>query len=425
MNIDAIRTALVHAAPPRLRQWFQGSANWRVNSAMRRAWASVGYRADIPWATAEAAYSGTSHSPERRAETVIEDYARHMEMMAAKLTPEQFEEYRAGYRSRYLAWLHAKSSVMSSFITGPSNFPLARQEKKLATEDNRRNDLEEWSSNFLKKVEKAEKKAELEAAGGPLAELERAIEKRKKDQVLFKSINAIVKKKGTEEAKIAALMALGLSEKTARSVMEEVYGEVGIPAYQLTNNLKEIKRLEERLEVERRKSTQQDVSIDFDAHDVFPAGTVTYDTGADRLQVQFVSRLPRDVYEQMKSRGFNTTRDGIFQRKLTDNAVATTSYLLNVKLPRLGAAAEPSPGFLRIPVPPVVAEELEYAQSESMDAAGISIEKGMLLVPDSPEGRAALKRLVANVRADFDALSGFERDTEEKKAMLAWAKGVK
>jgi hypothetical protein len=96
---------------------------------------------DIPAAVAARAFQGTSFSPEKRAASYRNDYAQTMasdyeefKRQAEKggtldKLEEAFARYRAGYASRYSAWLNSHSRCISWMITGPSGFPTARAKK--------------------------------------------------------------------------------------------------------------------------------------------------------------------------------------------------------------------------------------------------------------------------------------------------------
>src|ERR1039457_6263300 len=97
---------------------------------------------DIPRDIAYRANMGTSFVPEQRGETERNEYASTLaadfemllkhaptETKRAILEPE-FARYREGYKSPSLAYLHSKGRCRSSMITGPSNFPVRRNEKR-------------------------------------------------------------------------------------------------------------------------------------------------------------------------------------------------------------------------------------------------------------------------------------------------------
>ena len=300
---------------------------------------------DIPWTTATGAYGGTSHDPDRRGATVIREYSEHMQARQAKLTAEDFEEYRKGYRSHYLSWLGALASTVSTLIAGRSNFNVDRAQKKSNAADRRYEELQEWSRAFMGRVQKREEVAALAARGGVIGDLEQRIAARTAEQEKWKQINKIAKSRGAPEEKVEKYKALGLSEKTAQALLKpDDYGDFGIPAWQLTNNLKEIRRLEGRLVEEQAKearSAQAQAVGGQDFEQGLPGGiTVTYNTEEDRIQLAFPGKPASETIGQLKGAGFRwSPSNGVWQRQLTDNAVWAVRRMLNVELPALADAA--------------------------------------------------------------------------------------
>lgn len=105
------------------------------------------------------AWSATSFHPEERGKRCQLDYQSSLEefrrLLIEKTTGRdpyfaeqaaiRFQQYAGRYHARYTAYVSAESRCMSSFITGPSNFPVARAEKRNATAHKRLEDLVEGS----------------------------------------------------------------------------------------------------------------------------------------------------------------------------------------------------------------------------------------------------------------------------------------
>jgi hypothetical protein len=357
------------AAPPPLRAWLRlralavtavlddvearsgqilyaaSTARAAARRAENDAARTAGYRGDIPWSVAGSSHAGTSHDPERRGQQMLDDYQTMLEHARERLekaatTNEAkarvdalFEDYRAGLRARYSTWLSAHAGIMSILVTGRGNFPVERMRKKNDAVDRKREDMQAWSGRALLAMEKELKGTSLEAMGGPVAALEREIVKCETAQATWKAINLALRKKGTDDEKAARIVAdFGYSEKTARKLLEpDELGNVGIPSYLLTNNNAQIKRLKERLTQEAARAVVEEADFPFEG------GVVSYDPDAERLRVKFDSRVPREMYDRLKSSGFVFSHTlGTFQRKLTGNAVRATELLLGISLPALG-----------------------------------------------------------------------------------------
>ena len=318
-------------ASPALRAWLAVPAH-AARLTLAIATAAGDLAGDIPWNVAVAAHSGTSHTPERRAQQVIADYVSHLtstrEMLAEKGAPASaFEGYRAGYRQKYLAWLASRSGIYSSMIAGGSNFPVARMEKKNATEHARLTELLDWGPKAVAAILRDLHKQEVADTGGVIGNLEREIAKRKADQETYKAINKIAKrKKGTDAEKVAEIVAAtGFSEATARkTITPGDFGDVGLPAYMLTNNLAQIKRLEERLQSETSRAQVVEADYPFDG------GTVSYAVEDERLRIVFDTKPDEALRGQLRGAGFvYSPTNSAWQRKLTGNAVYAARRILN------------------------------------------------------------------------------------------------
>ena len=336
---------------PALRAWMD-NRRWRVNKAMNEAWrATDEYASDVPWSTAVAAFSGTSHVPEDRAWRILADYSGHLHgveerLMRAAGEDEALREtasanltsYRNGYRTRFIAWLGSLSGVVSSMIAGGSRFPAATMRKRSDAADNKWRELSEWATRAEGDALKAIKNEKMEGAGGVVADLERRIAKKRALQDAYKAINAILRKKITDDAKVEAIEALGFSGKNAREWLKPDFaGRIGVPSYALQNNLAEIKRLEGRLEDERAKAAVSAALESGTTANEYPfdGGTVVYNTDLDRVQIVYnVERVPRDVYDNLRRYGFVfSPRERAFQRRLNEQGVAAASLVTGLSLP--------------------------------------------------------------------------------------------
>lgn len=124
------------------------------------------FASDIPREVALAAHAGTSFVPEERAEGVLEDYAstlradletltRYANTDDKKATLEtEFARYREGYKGKYLAYLGSRNGIMSTMITGASNFPVRRMEKKQRTIERRLAEMLDFRQRALAAITK-------------------------------------------------------------------------------------------------------------------------------------------------------------------------------------------------------------------------------------------------------------------------------
>jgi hypothetical protein len=111
---------------------------------------------DIDRTFAMRAFSGTSFDPEKRGQARRDEYVNAVNGFYAELWPlaktdeqkallaTEMERYRQGRISMTNAYLASHSNVVSSMIAGPSNFPVARMQKRSQWADNKLNGLIEW-----------------------------------------------------------------------------------------------------------------------------------------------------------------------------------------------------------------------------------------------------------------------------------------
>lgn len=92
---------------------------------------------------------------------------------------DQVVEWRDRFVGKWLAYQHAGARTMNWMITGPANFPVARNEKRMATERKRYDELDYFVNDrlaWLRRRERAAERAQLseEAKGEIFKEREAA-----------------------------------------------------------------------------------------------------------------------------------------------------------------------------------------------------------------------------------------------------------
>jgi len=277
---------------------------------------------------ARRAYYHTSFSPDQRAKTCIEQHSAQLAADMEKI--EQYgadpEEYRQKYERLFYAWLSARGRCISSMITGPSNFPVRRAEKANRSEENKYRQFQEWREWSMTKARRAKQREE-RANSYPSEDMRQQIAKAERNQEKMREVNKIIRKKVSDEKKIAAIVEMGFSAGVAAELLKPDFcGRIGFAAYQLTNNNANIHRMRERLaELEKRaqretaeKETESGVKIVENAED-------------DRLQLFFPGKPEPAKIELLKRHGFKwSPKNGCWQRQLTDNAKYTLKhYIIN------------------------------------------------------------------------------------------------
>jgi hypothetical protein len=271
---------------------------------------------DIPLALAHAAHAGSSFVPEQRAEQVRNGYAAELatiydELKKHATTPEklatleaEFARFREGYAKRYRALLASQSRTYSVMIAGPSNFPARRMEKRNRVVNARRTELIEFvprAKSAILKVLHPELRPVMTGDSDAVERLHEKIAKAEQEQERHKAINAAIRqnaKKGID-AQVAAIMTLGLSEKTALGLLEPDFcGRLGIPAYELTNNNANIRRMKERLEQITRNRQMEEMSFKGES------ATVEDCPADNRVRIFFQGKPPEAIRTELKKSGF-------------------------------------------------------------------------------------------------------------------------
>lgn len=291
------------------------------------------FRADINLRTAQDAYNGISFSPEKRGVQTVEEYqgmlaADYVQLKAMfekagkpELFEEEFARYRLGFKSKFNSWLGAKSRCISSMIAGPSKFPTRRAEKANRSEDNRYSELKEFQQRAKKAMEKLVYPygdGTVIRANDPEAvqKLQEKADQMKALQESMKAANKVVKnKKLTDEEKVAKLGEMGWTGGMAREILKPDFcGRIGFADYQLSNNLANIKRVEQRIADLQRAETA-------------PAMEVKTENGIEvfedegRVQIKFPGKPDEKVRAMLRGAAFKWSPTRMtWVRQATGNA---------------------------------------------------------------------------------------------------------
>ena len=272
---------------------------------------------DIPADLARRAHYGTSHTPEDRGDQERAGYAAQLvadwnDLGKLANTDEkqailaaEFGRYRLGYATKYRSLLEAKGRCYSTMITGRSGFNTRRAQKANRTADNRSDELTEYRERALRAIRRKlqpEKAPIMQGDADAAVRLRAKISKMEISQALMKDINGVIRKhkKAGKEAQLVAVIALGSSESQAYKLLEPDFaGRIGFPAYALTNNNAEIRRLKGRLVVVERNQAAESVEIEGDN------GIRFEDCPADnRVRLFFPGKPELEVRKDLKSHGF-------------------------------------------------------------------------------------------------------------------------
>ena len=151
-----------------------------------------------------------------------------------------------------------------------------------------------------------------------LAELERAQEQ-------MKECNRIVRNRRlSDDEKVARLTVCGLGEDSARKLLDpKQFGGPGFASFTLSNNNANIRRVKERLEyVKKLKATP---SREYEINGV----RVRINTEANRVQLIFSERMPKEFCAELKRNGFRwAPSNGCYQSYLNRYQIDRANEIL-------------------------------------------------------------------------------------------------
>jgi hypothetical protein len=275
----------------------------------------------------------TSFYPEKRGQQVIDDYGEELASDIAELSNSEhvsgaaIADYEARYKRLFSSWLSAKSNCFSVMITGPSGFNNRKHAKANRSEERHYEIFREWRERakkaIIRKAQPAKtNESELERYKAELATLQ-------KNQEMMKSSNAIIRNaKGNDCTD--KLIKLGMKEKTAKTIQQLNWlGSYGFPAYELTNNNTNIKRIQQRIkELELKEVARVEMG---EIKYSFDGGTMVINYEADRIQIMFNSRPTTEELSQWKAKGLSSFNwspsNSCWQRKITGNAYYATKQM--------------------------------------------------------------------------------------------------
>jgi len=278
---------------------------------------------------ARRAHYNTSFSPDKRAETFCAGFdADIANLQAAGVPQNKIERYEA----LVVRHMQVKSRCLSSMITGPANFPVARAEKANRAEHT----ASQAATDYYNKIMKEAKQEAYYAAnpearpvmGGDADALERLrdrLAKLEKAQETMVTVNKIIRKKPIDRAALVSLLS---SEQMVDKILTpDCFNQIGFAGYSLNNNRAEINRTKDRIkEIENRKAT---TPKDFTINGV----RVLENTEAMRLQLFFDGKPPQSMIALLKSHGFKwSPSNTAWQRLLNNNCIYAFNHWIRPAL---------------------------------------------------------------------------------------------
>lgn len=271
---------------------------------------------------ARRAHSGTSFTPERRAES----YCRMFDDTIAELKALGIEQYKIDkYEALFVAHLQAKSRCISSMITGPANFPTRRAEKANSAEHAR---SLECIAYYNKIVAEAKQEAYYEAhpeARPIMAGDSDAVDRYKLKLEAAKKYHAQLKE-------VKALIKSGMTNEDA-SAKAGLSAPVAWHSFNIQYANKAVKDLEAKI------SSLEAAKAKPSAETTINGVRVLENTEAMRLQIFFNGKPAKEMIALLKSHAFKWSPSNMaWQRQLTNNAVYSFNHFV---LPAIKAQVTP------------------------------------------------------------------------------------
>ncbi len=152
-----------------------------------------------------------------------------------------------------------------------------------------------------------------------IASVEAKIAEIETERAKYVAINKLVRKKDR-----AGLHALGYTDKLADALFEpDCMGNIGIPAYILSNLSGNLRRYKLRLEELKAKTTAEGAEY------TLGGVRVVENVEIDRLQIFFDGKPEADMRTKLKAHGFRwAPSEGAWQRNLSNGARWAAKYVL-------------------------------------------------------------------------------------------------
>ena len=214
-----------------------------------------------------------------------------------------------------------EARVPSILVAGGSNFPVRKKEKQNAARDR---NMQEWQD-----VQRILDKIRSTGMGGismddpqAAAKLEAKLVKLESAQETMKAVNAYFRKNKTLEG------CPSLTQEQITKLQQEMAQSWHLdksrpyPAYMLSNNNAEIRRIRGRIEQVRQHEETNFAGWEFDG------GRVEANKADNRLQVFFDGKPDEAARDELKANGFRWAPSvGAWQRQLNKNAYYAAGYI--------------------------------------------------------------------------------------------------
>ena len=290
--------------------------------------------ADLPRDLILRAYTNTSFSGDRRADGERLAYVAQMERLRAAVLDQggdldAFEAYRRKWLKGRRELYTRHSGLASAMIVGPARFPAERQRKAHDLYQRKAREFLDWDEKqqrrLLGKMPAVIRSTDAEA----LPKLREKLDDVQHSRELAKEGNKIIRRRSPDEAKIAALEAIGYDRDIAQRAVTSGVGQVR-PGFNLRNLASEAKRIEGRIaEIEAHAEAKAR-----GAFEPYERGGWSVTMDAERVRVRGPKPEDADGRREMsrrfKRRGFVWSRkNSAYQRQANANGWAAARMLVD------------------------------------------------------------------------------------------------
>lgn len=336
---------------------------------------------------AKSAWNGVSFSPEKRAASFVSEFENELGKYAAQvegIDSNKVEEFASKYTDKAVSYLHTQSRKISSMITGPANFPVRSQEKVGETLHKRLGEYVTFPEYYVKLLKKQADKAKRIATGYdlPTAELERQkayLEALKRNHEIMKEANAIIRSGSNVKERLAKIeFRTDAGKKWWQQNLED--GK-GFPTWALSNNLANIKRVEQRVRELQKKADKAGTTA---PELQFDGGYVIKNYDQDRLQIIFDGIPNEQTRNVLKRSGYRwSPKNKAWQRQLTQNALWSFSKLfsvLNITESQFDAWNSTKPAETKQPEQPEQMMKVVHATDAIKQVASVEYKEWLMAV---------------------------------------------
>lgn len=279
------------------------------------------------------AHYWSSFDPERAGRVELDSYTHSLaddlcEIQTA--TDEDKDRYREQFRAKVRDLFARESRIASAAVTGPARFPVARNNKAIASYEGACRDFAEWRKKavraILRRVENGKTQEQRDD--------EEWQEARKKILKEIAAICDIDEKNGWGYRALFVSNLYGFVERKARNgkmsivekamaLVEEYNSKHKKPIFTHRHKWYRLPELTLKYSVKMEETAQSEPKVT-----TFAGGKVVQDYADNRLRLLFDEKPAPDVRDRLKHNGFRWSPSaGAWQRQLTHNAVYSLRYL--------------------------------------------------------------------------------------------------